>query len=1517
MFITIKINNISTFQIKNMLYILNVMFKNNRFTSLLFIILFCSLSYAQFGQNLSGPSQVNPNSTHTYTYDDGTIRNIQWSINGGVEVSTSQSLTQYSVVVQWGEAGSGGVTATENKRGNIYLLDSRSVTKGTQSPAIPNPPTVINYCNTTRLTRGNPPTGIIWYWQETATGTSTQNSEPYVDRITGTVYYLRAYNTSTMIWSTARAVGYTVTANGCNLSSSKNYIYTLVPRVSTTDVTTLSNTEKKESVTYFDGLGRSIQSIAIRAGGNNEDIITHMAYDVYGRQNKKFLPYALNNGGGGYKADALTATNNFYNTEKYENTLNPYNETIFDKTPLNLVLEQAAPGNDWNVNNEHTVKNEYKLVETADNIRRYSVTLNSSNTPALVDHGTTYTTATQKMLYKFVTKNENWVLADGNNNTTHTFKDYRGRTILNRQFENGERHDTYYVYDHYGNLTYVLPPKAEATITMPNSQVLAELCYQYKYDLKNRIVEKKTPGKGWEYIVYDKLDRPVMTQDAKMRINKQWLFTKYETFGRPAYSGMYTAATAQGADRETLQSVFNNEAVFEAAGSSTIDNTTVEYTNTNFPSVGGTSYSIELHAVYYYDTYNFNVGTGTSESAYGVTPATNVNGLETGSKIRVLGVTPVKWITSVSYYDEKSRPIYVYSHNDYLGTTDKVKSEYDFVGNVLNTNTTHLKNGETINSQEAYTYDHMDRLKQQSQRINSAPIAEVIVDNTYDELGRVTSKGVGGKTTQSRLQTVDLSYTVRGWLKQINDIDNLGNDLFSFEIGYNTSRSSATPLYNGNISETLFRTNNTSSDLRGYAYNYDALNRLKNAKGIVNVFGTYHASIHYYNEGNIEYDKNGNLLRLDRKADGTPYIDRLFYTYDVGNKLLYVDDNWGGPEAVEGFKDENSSVPDTIFIDENYYNSQGENWQITSGSSGSITHPDPQLDINLTNTGDSVYRILNVPSNTPITFEFTHGIYEDATMVNPFVKVQELINGIWQDVIVEQSFWDFNETNSLKITHTFSSNQIKILIVKGGASDNGILNTLHLNAFKVNTAVYNDYGYDINGNMTEDKNKGITSVVYNHLNLPTQITTTSGNIQYIYDAAGTKLKKTISTGTTIEYANGYIYENNTLKVFPHAEGYVEPNTSGGFNYAYQYVDNVGNIRLTYMDSNNDGVVGTSEILEENNYYPFGLKHKGYNENVSAYTNSIASKFKYNGIELEEGLGINLYEMNMRQYDATIARWTGIDPVTHHSMSTYTAFDNNPVYWADPSGANSVQQDDFSGRDQTQFSSSDINGNNDCCNGAGDNGQSMTELNTLDEVVLSSRKKSKEFDFSNMPDWMKYQDNDWWESSFSGSLRDYNRQYGTNFSFGNALNEWTYQFYYKPAYDDMINDMHSATSLAAEIVFTFMPTPLVATGIVFKGGMWITQGAKYTSKYIKPMLGKVTKTKGGFTKFQLGFRNSKTGFQLKLERHGFNNKVGSSIYTTHINYGKHGKEHYFLNVFKRNKTADYAKEYIYRLGKFKL
>ena len=56
------------------------------------------------------------------------------------------------------------------------------------------------------------------------------------------------------------------------------------------------------------------------------------------------------------------------------------------------------------------------------------------------------------------------------------------------------------------------------------------------------------------------------------------------------------------------------------------------------------------------------------------------------------------------------------------------------------------------------------------------------------------------------------------------------------------------------------------------------------------------------------------------------------------------------------------------------------------------------------------------------------------------------------------------------------------------------------------------------------------------------------------------------------------------------------------------------------------VQGELEIVEESNYYPFGLKHKGYNNIVSASGNSTAQKYKFGGKEYQEELGLDWYDV---------------------------------------------------------------------------------------------------------------------------------------------------------------------------------------------------------------------------------------------------------------------------------------------------
>src|SRR5690606_4384281 len=88
----------------------------------------------------------------------------------------------------------------------------------------------------------------------------------------------------------------------------------------------------------------------------------------------------------------------------------------------------------------------------------------------------------------------------------------------------------------------------------------------------------------------------------------------------------------------------------------------------------------EVHTINYYDNYTFDLAglTVPTGKIYEQDIATNVKGLPTGSKVRVLGTN--HWITTIMVYDEKGRTIYAATKNEYLGTTDIVETLYDFPG---------------------------------------------------------------------------------------------------------------------------------------------------------------------------------------------------------------------------------------------------------------------------------------------------------------------------------------------------------------------------------------------------------------------------------------------------------------------------------------------------------------------------------------------------------------------------------------------------------------------------------------------------------------------------------------------------------------------------------------------------------------------------------------------------------------------------------------------------------------------
>lgn len=258
-----------------------------------------------------------------------------------------------------------------------------------------------------------------------------------------------------------------------------------------------------------------------------------------------------------------------------------------------------------------------------------------------------------------------------------------------------------------------------------------------------------------------------------------------------------------------------------------------------------------------------------------------------------------------------------------------------------------------------------------------------------------------------------------------------------------------------------------------------------------------------------------------------------------------------------------------------------------------------------------------------------------------------------------------------------------------------------------------EYDYDSNGNLIEDKNKGISKITYNEINLPEHVSFSSGKyIDFTYSSTGEKLcseyllkfphihEPLISPlssdvyvsvnnrddfgepiypglrdsltlhpdsliveeeymmiyGThRIDYCGDIIYEN--IKPVPNRilfdGGYVTFSNKQPV-YHFYLTDHQGNVRVVADAQGN--------IEQTNNYYPFGaLFGDGTGDDVQRY--------KYNGKELDRLLALDCYDYGARWYDPVLARWHAVDPLAekYPDISPYVYCLNNPVNAIDPDG----------------------------------------------------------------------------------------------------------------------------------------------------------------------------------------------------------------------------------------------------------
>jgi RHS repeat-associated protein len=225
---------------------------------------------------------------------------------------------------------------------------------------------------------------------------------------------------------------------------------------------------------------------------------------------------------------------------------------------------------------------------------------------------------------------------------------------------------------------------------------------------------------------------------------------------------------------------------------------------------------------------------------------------------------------------------------------------------------------------------------------------------------------------------------------------------------------------------------------------------------------------------------------------------------------------------------------------------------------------------------------------------------------------------------------------------------------------------------KVTSAPNVDCQYDANGNLIYDPAKELT-IYYNYLNLPERFEFEDcRTVEVTYDAVGNKLATITQNGTQTAreriYIGGIEYVNGRLESIAHVEGrtYYDGTES---RLEFNLTDHLGNVRAVFSDLNENGQVDlsanteSSEMLMENNYYPFGMKmNGGWQEDKGRATN-----YRYNGKEFSEELG--LYDYGARWYDPAIGRWNAVDPLAsdYAAWSPYNYVMGNPVKFIDPDG----------------------------------------------------------------------------------------------------------------------------------------------------------------------------------------------------------------------------------------------------------
>lgn len=619
-------------------------------------------------------------------------------------------------------------------------------------------------------------------------------------------------------------------------TDNSNYIHKIV-------YTAERGLSKIEDITYYDGLGYPQQIINIGGAYNGGDIVQPIVYDPMRRADaKSYLPYVREISTGLMAESPLSEQQSYY-ADMFgpSDALHAYHENIYAPSVLNRIDAVYDVGAVFRSDDGHYTEHEYGTNVAADSIFKIEIQL-PSNTLDVSGYYPVSSLRRSKVID-----------ADGAAVITFTLIE-SDKTILTRALmPNGEYADTYYVYDMYGRLGWVVSPEGSdlllsTSVWSIDSENAARYCYRYTYDGLGRQIEKRLPGKDVEYLIYDPAGRSVAVQDGNMREDGEWMFIQYDDLNRPVRQFMLASS-------ETAASL---RAMFES---------------NPYPSILESTSGILLKETVY-DTYP------TTASAFiaveGIVDDYDIRttGQVTYERIAVLGGD--SFMTRSYYYDYNGRPIQVIEKYPFNGTL-VTSHKYDFVGNVVQTQQSYTHDGIEDRVAHTFNYDERNRLLSEITVLNGSEASVSEVWYSYDDLGHLI-----GKSYDSGANTISetFDYNIQGWPTSHN-VTRGNTAIYSDMLRYYDGYLGSQPSYTGNISSWSW--SHSGQDTNTYTFEYDNLSRLTDADHYVDGLLT-----NRFVEKGMTYDKNTNLLTIKRYGTSVqPHNMNFTYSGNQRNGFTY------------------------------------------------------------------------------------------------------------------------------------------------------------------------------------------------------------------------------------------------------------------------------------------------------------------------------------------------------------------------------------------------------------------------------------------------------------------------------------------------------------------------------------------------------------------------------------------------------------------------------------------------------